>query len=306
MPKLLVKSALQILFRIQRVQRWWAALETYLDGAPADERKIWKLFRHDTVPAFRNVIRLRMKKIAHARANLALCTYEPVIPHKKFLIAIPSVSKSKEAAERCIRSAKQHGEDHNLEIMPAITRFQARNFFIQHDLTWASGLSCEYRNRLAQMGCFSSHFKLWLRCMELGKPIVILEHDAVFKTPIPPLRFKHVIMLGTPQPTTIKNSPLYCDMVDTFEEGENYYPSSFLLGAHAYAIKPEGARKLVEAARKEPLLPVDCFIRKKYVDILAYEPYPTYLDERFTSISSFRKDIPPHETFWKDYKPPAS
>lgn len=35
----------------------------------------------------------------------------------------------------------------------------------------------------AQLGCYASHYLLWQKCVELGRPIIILEDDAVLQKP---------------------------------------------------------------------------------------------------------------------------
>ena len=291
MPKQLTRlTLLQALLKINRIQRWYSNLEGNLDGAPPDEKKLWKRLRKDIMPALKSVAATPRAKIRNADVSLPVSGYKPVIPSKKLLITLTGMPVSMSVAKRCIESAKQHGEDHNLEILPAVSRFESRDFFIRHHLTWCW---MEGKDTLAAMGCFASHFKLWLRCMDLGEPIIALEHDAVFHAPIPTLKFRHVFMLGGPDETWFHP----CDKKITD------YPIDHLMGTYAYAITPEGAHKLVKAAKEEFLFPVDRFIRKELVSILSYTPCPIGHDNTWGSSICFSRGGKENvAALWKSYE----
>ena len=284
MPKQLTRlTLLQALLKINRMQRWYSNLEGNLDGAPPDEKKLWKRLRKGIMPALKGVAATLRAKIRNADVNL-------FIPSKKLLITLTDMPASVSMAKHCIESAKQHGEDHNLEILPAVSKFESRSFFIRHHLTWCR--NSKTADSLAKMGCFASHFKIWLRCMDLGEPVIALEHDAVFHAPIPTLKFRHVFMLGAPGYETWFHP---CDKKITD------YPNDLLVGSHAYAITPEGAHRLVKAAKEELLFPVDLFIRKELVSILYYTPYPIGFDNTWGSSIRFpeSKDKENFDTLWK-------
>ena len=130
------------------------------------------------------------------------------------------------------------------------------------------------------MGCFASHFSLWRKCIELGQPIIILEHDAIFVSQIPSLRFKHINSLSysSDWDSQIVKYPR--------RNGENYYPFACLRGAGSYAITPEGAHLLVEDAHHGVAFAVDNFIRLSIVNIVEYYPSPIHQMTYFSSISN--------------------
>lgn len=91
-----------------------------------------------------------------------------------------------------------------------------------------------------EVSCYLSHLSLWVHCMEIDKPIVIFEHDAVM---VKPYRnhfgFNQIVYLGcneqangwnvTPIPPLGQRNPHY----------------KFMLRAHAYAVDPHSAKNLV-------------------------------------------------------------
>lgn len=226
---------------------------------------------------------------------------KPVKPARKFIITLVNLPQSLEAAERCIQSAKQHGEHHGLEISPAISKFEAHDFFVRHGFTWFHG---DYnvekgKDPLPEMGCFASHYRLWQRCIELNEPVIILEHDAMFQSPIPPLRFKHAILLSRP---TFTHGSYRFNSLRAPRPREIFYPMNVLAAAHCYTISPAGARILVDAADRELISPADSFINKRRLDILYYHPYLVNFTYHFSTIDARYPGSPTPEKTWEDYK----
>ena len=299
MPKQMNRlTLLQVLLKINRMQRWYSNLEDKFDGAPADEKKLWKRLRKDIMPALKGAAANQGVKIKSTGISLFVSVHKPIIPSKKLLITLTGMPTSVRMAKRCIESAKQYGEDRNLEILPAVSKFESWDFFVRHNLTWRSRK--KGFDTLAEMGCFASHFKLWLRCMDLGVPVIALEHDALFRAPIPTLKFRHVLMLGMSNHTTVRANP---EVFAASKKGIIFYPNDYVMGTHAYAITPEGAHRLVKAAKEELLRPVDLFIRKDFVSIFYYNPYPIGLDASWgSSILCSEQHIKNYSALWKSYE----
>ena len=276
----------QLLLRASRIQQWLKNLtaDGNLRGAPADETKLRDQFLRDLWMFLKCYVSTQWTRFRTIGVRLRVKAIRPVRLHRKFIITLTDLPMSVEAAERCIASARQCGEERGLEILPAVDRFQSQAFFSQHGLTWRR--YDETTDSDAGMGCFASHYTLWQRCIELGEPIIVLEHDAVFRFPVPPLRFKHVIMLGEPFYFS------YClKKISAHKKREIFHYWRFLMGTHAYAITPEGARRLVEAAHRQLLPPVDLHMCKRNVDLLYFHPCPITLDVRFTSISNVHTPV---------------
>lgn len=91
-------------------------------------------------------------------------------------------------------------------------------------------------------GCFLSHFHLWKKCIELGEPIMILEHDAFITRDIPDVEFEDVLHLDA---WRFSEEPEHCDY-DVAEHLEEVKGHNTMRGAYAYIIKPKAAKKLIE------------------------------------------------------------
>lgn len=92
-----------------------------------------------------------------------------------------------------------------------------------------------------EVACALSHISLWAKCVELDKPIVILEHDAVMVEPY----FQHnllnsICFLGC-QEQALKGWQV-CPTPPHATDGPNYH---FICRAHAYAIDPFVAKNLL-------------------------------------------------------------
>ena len=311
MPTFFPRSLFRYFLWIPRVRKWYDKLHSpdRLLGAPINEERLGNHFKQQAgsfltlwcPPLTRLYRKNNWVKFRTFCVRPRIRTIKPVRPHKKFIITLTRLPQSAQAAERCIESAKRHGEEPGLEIVSATDKFEALDFFKQHGLTWLhiddnfkSG-----KDPLPEMGCFASHYKLWQRCIELNEPIIVLEHDAVFVSPIPSLRFKHVIMLSKPyyQPENI-------DVLSIMPRvpKEVFYPMDRLSSGHGYAVTPEGAHRLVAAAHRQLAIPTDAFINKRKVDILDYQPYLIDFDTDFSTIDVRPQSKTTPEEIWKNYK----
>lgn len=160
-------------------------------------------------------------------------------------------------------------------------------------------------------GCFLSHYKLWKLCEEIDIPIGIFEHDALMISELPKnildlfddyLNIDYNRHLYEYQPYDVYRSRSFSDIISVkkFEgiiskKSESYIEKikddfkfirrAHIRGAHAYIIKPSGAKKLIKAAREQGILPADIHPNLKYIDISYCEP----------SIAAV------NETMWKNY-----
>ncbi len=270
------------LLHARRMQVWYENLVSpeNMFGADPTAGKLWNQFKRDLRPFTQYWFLTQWIKLRTIGVRAQARTIKPIRPAKKFLITLTNLPPSVQSAERCIESAKRHGEAYNLEIVPGTNKFESHDFFIRHGLAWNKEYA-ETTDPYAGMGCFASHYNLWRRCVEIGKPVMILEHDSVFVDSIPELRFRHVIMLGKPYFFNHIVSKISRD-----KKREIFHPWRFLRGTHCYAITPEGAQTLLEKAPRQLLPPVDLFMNKKNVDILYYHPPPVDLDVRFSSVAN--------------------
>jgi glycosyl transferase family 25 len=127
-------------------------------------------------------------------------------------------------------------------------------------------------------GCFLSHFLLWKKCLELNKPILILEHDALAIRELPKdiLDYNYDILNLDYASRQIEN---YWEYVETdhgleilsweksSRKGYGGYNKSSIPGIHGYIIKPSGAEKLIKFSKQQGTLPADIQINSLVVDL---------------------------------------
>jgi len=130
----------------------------------------------------------------------------------------------------------------------------------------------------SEVACFLSHLSLWSHCAQIDKPIVILEHDAIFIKPY----LQH----------TLYNSISYLGCFEQAKQGWTVQPTPphgsegpghhFILRAHAYSIDPAIARNLVAHTIRFGILEsTDKFIRS---DIFPVHQMGLFAyDESYTS-----------------------
>ena len=165
----------------------------------------------------------------------------------------------------------------------------------------------------AEIATFFSHYNLWLKCIELDVPVLILEHDAIINdTKIDLSILKNfegdLLNLGKPnwgsywyknfesewltKTDGIHKRPICENKHDIYqvwntEKGLCHCDTMWLFGAHSYLLNPSGATKLVEGA-SNGILPADVYIRTKLLDVYDYLPHPIEQLENFTLIQRWK------------------
>jgi hypothetical protein len=94
---------------------------------------------------------------------------------------------------------------------------------------------------ITEISCYLSHLSLWVKCVEIDKPIVILEHDSIVVKRYPNhIGYNQIAYLGCHEQQVLgwKVSP--CPPFGS--NGKNY---KFILRAHAYAVDPQAAKNLI-------------------------------------------------------------
>ena len=136
------------------------------------------------------------------------------------------------------------------------------------------------RNRLNRIACAISHYRLWAVCVKTNKPMLIMEHDAIF---IQKFRYdnlledKHYNIIGINNPigNTRKSHEFHKILqqsVDRENTGivpvptiDNFDIPQGLAGNSAYIIKPKGARMCIKAASEHGLWPNDALMCKQLI-----------------------------------------
>lgn len=103
-----------------------------------------------------------------------------------------------------------------------------------------------------------SHISLWVECVKIDKPIVILEHDAIMVQPYYEHKlFNSIAYLGCCE-QVLQSWPVLPTPIHA-SEGPNYH---FICRAHAYAIDPIVAKNLLSHVIKYGIYaPLDIMIR---------------------------------------------
>jgi hypothetical protein len=93
-------------------------------------------------------------------------------------------------------------------------------------------------------GCWFSHWRLWQHCVDIGRPIVILEHDAGISAP-------------WPKDINLEQCVWKLHRPDGRGERLNTITGEWSCGAYAYTMTPLFARQLIDFSRKHGAQAVD-------------------------------------------------
>lgn len=213
-----------------------------------------------------------------------------------YIITMLNHKKSVQSTKRCIESAKQFGyypkvfkaitpEDKPLEILKKynmpLHKFKA---------------NAKYSKLEPSICCFLSHYELWKICVENNQPILVLEHDAIFKSKLPEnLIFQKLVNLGKPSYGQY-NVPNKEGMYDLFSKNGGYLP-----GTHAYIVSPDAAKSLINHSVVGANTP-DLYMNKSnFPWITEYYPWPIEADDSFTTVQKEEGSIAKHN-YGKDYE----
>ena len=195
------------------------------------------------------------------------------------IIFLSEIEFSKKICESCIEQGKRFG----VNIIP----FKGVHGHKSEYLLKKFSLKPKYffkQGRRGVIGCFLSHYLLWLECIKFNRPYLILEHDGYFIRSLERGildRFDDVLKLDD-------ESPYLDDYDNKVNENTNFIvekynnpktkntelneTGNYLHGAYAYIIKPKAAEKIVEWIKVNGFLPADMQIGNKLVNINVVKP----------------------------------
>lgn len=160
-----------------------------------------------------------------------------------YIIHVPGNDISVNMAQRCLASCKKL--NYNASLYEGFDGTGSELKIPEHckNQSWYKWLKVtDHYQSLAEIACSLSHISLWVKCMELDRPIVILEHDAIMVKPY--------------NIHSVYNAIVYLGSIDNLRnpglEKKTLIPMhsvinrnwNFINRAHAYAIDPAAARKL--------------------------------------------------------------
>ena len=211
---------------------------------------------------------------------------------KSYVITIMDNTESVRVAERCIRSAAKYGIE--VEKFPAITPAQDPEYIATNKGIPIDNFKEVYSRFENCVSAFLSHFTLWEKCVEDNEQYMILEHDAFFVDQVNVfMQYDKAINIGQPsygkaqRPMKLGVNPL---------SSKPYFP-----GAHAYMVKPVGAKAFIQRAFIDAS-PTDIFLhRKRFPWLQEYYPWPVQARDTFTTIQKVDGCFAKHG-FNNDYK----
>lgn len=210
-----------------------------------------------------------------------------------YIITLEENQQSVDAADNCIASHNTFKNNFKIEKYKATNADQAeaslKSYNIQWNYPW-SGEVTDFKSGLVKsayttadpkkrIACFISHYKLWQRCKDIDKPILVLEHDAIF---IEKLDLEKVTnespfdILGINNPLmATRKAKIYYDAIVARSEEYQKIPNidsvtvpQGLAGNSAYIIKPNGANTMIELVKEHGAWPNDALMCRQLVKSL--------------------------------------
>ena len=214
---------------------------------------------------------------------------------KSYVITIMDMPESVKAAQRCINSMPEF----NVEMYPAITpkdnpEQMLKDKRMQSD--WFLGMDQGKFSKMQRcMAAFLSHHSLWEKCRDTKEEIQIFEHDAVRVGNLPMhITYQGLINLGAPSYGQFE-TPRQMGVIPL--TSKRYLP-----GAHAYRMKPEAAKTIIEVAG-EYAAATDVFLTSNWFPwIEELYPWPVVAKDEFSTIQNEGGCIAKHGYNKETYK----
>jgi hypothetical protein len=166
-------------------------------------------------------------------------TYETEVDGA-YIIYMPNVPISVQMAERCLETCQSVGQ--KAELFEGFDGTTGEVKVPKHleDQSWIKWLKVtDHFQSPTEIACSLSHIALWVKCMELDKPLIILEHDAIVVKPYPVHHFYNAISyLGCNEQlnkTNLPITPIHSSI------NQNWH---FINRAHAYCVDPQVSKRL--------------------------------------------------------------
>ncbi|MGF1765978.1 glycosyltransferase family 25 protein [Enterovibrio makurazakiensis] len=130
-----------------------------------------------------------------------------------------------------------------------------------------------------ELGCYASHYQLWLKCIERNRPIVVCEDDIELHqnaAEILDVALKEVKRFGFIRLEDIEAGGEFTEVERRGQYQLNLMKDNYG-GLRAYAISPEVASKLI---KHRWCLPVDCFVGANYIHgQYSYQLTPCFVEK---------------------------
>ncbi len=138
--------------------------------------------------------------------------------------------------------------------------------FTDYDYTKRLWLTSGKYPTKGEIGCYASHYSLWLKCIELNQPIIVFEDDVllsnnaklVCEMAISQIRHYGFLRLEP----LLEGDGGVSHLVDKNKDFEIRLMKNNYGGTRVYCISPKAASKLI---KHRWCFPVDCFIGANYI-----------------------------------------
>lgn len=185
-----------------------------------------------------------------------------------YIITVRGNDVSERMSKRCQQSCEQVGMPYKVwdayngtsgTIIPPVQCLDKQY------MAWFKQLDHELS--VTEVACALSHISLWCHCIDIDKPIVILEHDTIMvKKLLGHDLYNSIIYLGNREQATM-NWPILTTPTHA-TNGHNYH---FICRAHAYAIDPQVAKNMVAHVLKMGICEsLDMMIRADLFNIVEF------------------------------------
>jgi len=218
------------------------------------------------------------------------CNYDRTI-ESAYVITIKDDKTSEAMTGRCITSCNAVGQP--VKVWDAFNGRGDRIITPEHskNQSWTKWFKVfDHHLSQGEIACYLSHLSLWIHCIEIDRPIVILEHDAIMLHPYLDFKaFNNIVYLGSSE--QYKNSSSWpVTPIPMFSSINRNY--MFIGRAHAYAVDPQVCKNIVGDVIKNGLgETLDIVLRADRYGMVQQGLY-AYNEDGPTTIDTRKPDVP--------------
>ena len=187
-----------------------------------------------------------------------------------YIITIRGHDGSESMAQRCLNSCKKVGQPAEIfDAFDGTGKLSSDIVVPKHseNKDWVKWLKLTNATLSKQeICCYLSHFALWIKCIEMDRPLIALEHDAVMLRAFPEHpAINAVIYLGS-------NEMVRANYWNPIPPHAQLCPDyRYILRTHAYSVDPICAKNLVaHTLEKGIVTAVDVFMNIQKYTILCF------------------------------------
>lgn len=205
-----------------------------------------------------------------------------------YIIRIRNHKLSEQMAKRCMDSCEKVGQKAQYWDAFDGTGNMMEGIVVPphaQEKTWLSWLKQINHDLTPQeVCCLLSHFSLWCRCIDLDRPVVALEHDAVMLQPFTHhMAINSIVYLGCQE--MVRSN--YWSIIPPHAQLNKDY--RHLLRTHAYSIDPCAAKNLVSHVLERGIhTSADCMMSLNRCSFLCFGIYAMDVPGQ-TTIPELRK-----------------